>query len=85
VSATAIVSAWEYAARLFEPKPRLYSSPLALARHLDPRTGVSAALHAIDQALVDLVDTDEHDALLVTILRRKARVSSAPAGSPSGC
>jgi hypothetical protein len=67
VSATAVLSPYEYAARLFEPKPRLYPSPLTLARHIDPRTGVSAALNIIDQALVDLVNTDEHDALLVTI------------------
>ena len=67
MSATAVASAWEYAARLFEPRPRLYPSPLALGQSLDTRTGVSAALRAIDQALVDLIDTDEHDALLVTI------------------
>ena len=67
MSATAVVSSWEYAARLFEPKPRRYATPLALARHLDPRTGFSDALRLIDQALVDLMDTDEHDALLVTI------------------
>ena len=67
MSATAVVSSWEYAARLFEPRPRLYGSPLGLAQTVEPKTGVSDALRLIDQALVDLMDTDEHDALLVTI------------------
>ena len=35
----ATVSAWEWAARQFEPKPRRYASPLALGRHLDPKAG----------------------------------------------
>src|SRR5579872_5830026 len=61
-------SALEYAARLFDPKPRRFPSPLALARHLDPRTGVSDALRLIDRTLVDLVDSDrDENALLVTI------------------
>lgn len=61
------ISPWEYAARQFEPRPRRFASPLALARNLDPRTGSSQALRAIDRALVALVDTDDHDGLLVTI------------------
>jgi predicted phage terminase large subunit-like protein len=68
------VSAWEYAARQFEPKPRTYVSPLALAKHLDPRTGTSAALRLIDQALVALADGDTpENALLVTIPPQEAK------------
>jgi hypothetical protein len=41
-------------ARSFEPRPRRYSSPLALARAVDRKTGTSPALEVIDAALVEL-------------------------------
>jgi hypothetical protein len=82
VSATAAVSAWEYAVRLFEPRPRLYASPLALASQVDPRTSVSDALRLIHQAIVDLVDTDEHDALLVTIPPREGKSTTCARRCP---
>jgi predicted phage terminase large subunit-like protein len=50
------LSAFEHAARFFEPKRRRHASPLALARHLDPRTGRTAALDLIDASLVALAD-----------------------------
>jgi len=56
----------EYAARAYEPKPRRYPTPGALARALDPLTGTSPALELIDAALVELVDgSPDHDALAV--------------------
>lgn len=59
------LSPWEYAARYFEPKTRRHPSPGALARDLDPKTGTSAALDLIDAELVNLLDDDEHDALMI--------------------
>lgn len=57
--------AWaDYAAELWNPARR-YASPGALAAALDPNTGTSPALDLIDQALVELFDSDEHDALAV--------------------
>lgn len=55
----------EYAARHFEPSPRRWATPGELAAALDPRTRTSPALDLIDQALADLVDGDEHDALAI--------------------
>lgn len=68
MSAPAVLDPYEWAARQFEPKPRRYASPLALARYLDPRTGSSTALRLIDQALVDLTDgTRPEQGLMVSI------------------
>jgi predicted phage terminase large subunit-like protein len=62
------LTAYEWAARQFEPRSRRYRSPLALGRHLDPKAGTSAALNLIDQALTDLVDGDApENALMVFI------------------
>jgi predicted phage terminase large subunit-like protein len=47
------VSVWEHVARAFEPRPRTWASPLALAQHLDPATVRTPALDLIDSALVD--------------------------------
>lgn len=58
-------SPWEYAARWFEPRPRRHATPGALSRALDNRTGTSPALTLIDQALTDLTDGDDHNALMI--------------------
>ena len=55
----------EYLARLFEPRTRRYENPGHLAARLDPKHGQTAALDAIDDALVTLIDGDEYDALAV--------------------
>lgn len=49
-------SPYEHAARLFEPRPRRYPSPGALARAVDPATATSPALDLIDQAIADLFE-----------------------------
>src|SRR5437879_2583950 len=62
-----VTSAFEYAARLFEPQPepeRKYATPGDLARALDPRTVQTPALELIDQRLVDLLDTPDGRLLL---------------------
>lgn len=51
---TQALSPWEYAARLFEPRPHRWPSPGAMARALDPGTRQTPALDAIDRTLVDL-------------------------------
>lgn len=47
---------WEYAARQFEPRPRRWPSPLAMAAELDPATVRTPALDLVDSALVDLAE-----------------------------
>jgi predicted phage terminase large subunit-like protein len=54
-------------ARAYEPRQRTYPSPLALARHLDPRTNRTDALDLIDRSLVELAEATDHDALMVMI------------------
>jgi predicted phage terminase large subunit-like protein len=72
--ATAALSPFKWAARQFEPRSRRYPSPLALGRHLDPKSGTTAALNLIDQALVDLVDGHGPDnALMVSIPPQEAK------------
>jgi predicted phage terminase large subunit-like protein len=53
-----VVSAWEAAARLFEPSPvvRHWATPGQMAKALDPTTVQTPALDLIDAALVDLAD-----------------------------
>ncbi len=69
-----VISAFEFAARAFEPRTRRYRSPLALGMHLDPKAGTSAALRLIDQALVDLIDGNrEENALMVFIPPQEAK------------
>lgn len=53
-----MTTAWEYAAAQFEPTRRRWATPGALATHLDPGTIATPALDLIDQALVELMDTD---------------------------
>jgi predicted phage terminase large subunit-like protein len=56
----------EHAARHFEPRPRRWATPGALAAALDPKTATSPALEAIDRELVALADhTVDADALAV--------------------
>ena len=57
----AVTSPLEYAARMFEPGRRRYTSPLHLARRLDPKHGASAALEHIDGALTELMDPASPD------------------------
>jgi predicted phage terminase large subunit-like protein len=58
-------SPWEYAARYFEPHPRPYGTPLALARALDRKVGDSPALILIDEELAALRPNPDIDALAV--------------------
>jgi predicted phage terminase large subunit-like protein len=68
------LTAYEWAARQFEPRTRRYPSPLALGRHLDPRSSTTAALNLIDQALVDLTDgNSDENALMVSIPPQEAK------------
>ena len=53
------LTAWEHAARAFEPKQRPYPTPGALAQSIDPRVVQTHALDLIDQALVDAYDTPD--------------------------
>ena len=56
------LTAWEAAARHFEPAGEhdsRWPTPGDLAHHLDPRTVQTPALDAIDQALIDLVNTPD--------------------------
>jgi predicted phage terminase large subunit-like protein len=56
----------EYAARAFEPKPRRYETPGALARALDPLAKTSPALDLIDGELVELAEgRTDHNALAI--------------------
>lgn len=49
-----------------QPRGHKHASPLRLARHIDTRTGRTAALDCIDTALVDLIDgRDEHNAVMI--------------------
>jgi predicted phage terminase large subunit-like protein len=58
--------AWQEWARLCEPAPLRYASPGALAAALDPSTGTTAMLEAVDDALVELSAPDSpHDALAI--------------------
>jgi predicted phage terminase large subunit-like protein len=62
------VSALDWAeayARSFEPRARRYPTPLDMAVAVDSKTGRSPALDEINDALVELMETDEHDALAV--------------------
>lgn len=62
------VSPFEWAARMFEPHPRRYASPMNLARAVEPSTETSPALELINQALVELMaDDSPHNALAVSI------------------
>lgn len=54
-----ITSAFEHAARMFDPPERKYATPGELARALDPRTVQTPALDLIDQALVELFNTPD--------------------------
>lgn len=65
ISLTPGDSVGEYAARSLEPKVRRFPTPGALSRHLDIKTGQSAALELIDAELRALVDTDDYDALML--------------------
>lgn len=63
---TAVFSAFEYAARMFDPKRRRYRNPGHLAKRLDTKNYSSPALDLIDQELTDLIDpAADHDALMV--------------------
>lgn len=53
------LTAWEHAARAFEPRVRPYPTPGALARAVDPRVVQTPALDLIDQALVTAYDTPD--------------------------
>lgn len=56
----------EWAARHFEPRPRRYPTPGALARALDPRTGTSRPLDLIDDELRRLIDgPGDYNALMI--------------------
>ena len=63
----AVTSAWEFAARAFEPAPvpeRKWATPGALAVELDPRTRQTPALILFDQYLVELFETPDGRCLL---------------------
>lgn len=51
-----VLSPWEAAARLFEPRATAWPTPGALAKALDPRTAQTPALDQIDRALVDVAE-----------------------------
>lgn len=51
-----VLDAWEYAARLFEPRARRWATPGVMAAELDPATIQTPALDVIDQELVALAD-----------------------------
>jgi predicted phage terminase large subunit-like protein len=53
---TATLTAWEAAARMFEPPVRRWATPGELARQLNPKTIQTPALDLIDRALVDVLD-----------------------------
>ncbi|MET9339264.1 phage terminase large subunit [Nonomuraea sp. NPDC003804] len=53
------LTAWEAAARLFEPPRRRWASPGDLARHLDPKTRQTLMLDLLDDELVRLLDTPD--------------------------
>ena len=53
------VSAWEYAARMFEPPVDRFPTPGALAQHIDPRIKQTPALDVIDAAIVDTLNTPD--------------------------
>jgi predicted phage terminase large subunit-like protein len=55
----------EQAIRLYQPQERRYRRPGALAAALDPASRTSKALDLIDQALVDLEESREVDALAI--------------------
>lgn len=53
------LTAWEAAARMFEPPRRRWATPGELAQALDPRTVQTPALDVIDAELVRLADTSD--------------------------
>jgi hypothetical protein len=61
-----MTTAWEYAARAFEPRVRRWPTPGALAVELDPATVQTPALDLIDRELVALAD-GEFDRLMVFV------------------
>jgi predicted phage terminase large subunit-like protein len=72
------VSAWEAAARQFEPDPpqaRRWASPLDMAQDLDPTIVRTPALNLINQALVDVADSRE-DRLIVSMPPQEAKSST---------
>jgi hypothetical protein len=63
---TSAPSAFEYAARLFDPRRRRYATPGELARSLDMKTAASPALDLIDRELTQLMQPDSpHNALAI--------------------
>lgn len=59
-----VLSAFEYAARLFAPPERKWVTPGALAVELDPRTKQTPALELFDRYLVELFETPDGRCLL---------------------
>ncbi|MFG1963102.1 phage terminase large subunit [Nonomuraea sp. NPDC049028] len=53
------LTAWEAAARMFEPPRRRWATPGALAQHFDPKTRQTPMLDLLDAELVRLVDTPD--------------------------
>lgn len=60
------LTAWDAAAKYFEPPARRWDSPGALAAELTPTTVTTPALQLIDQALVDLMNVPD-GRLIVTM------------------
>jgi predicted phage terminase large subunit-like protein len=58
------ITAWEHAARLFEPRIRRWTTPGTMAAELDPATIQTPALDVIDRELVALAD-GKFDRLMV--------------------
>ncbi|WP_068325023.1 phage terminase large subunit [Janibacter terrae] len=74
-------SAFEFAARLFEPPTRAWATPGDLAQHLDPRTVQTPALDLIDTELARLLDTPD-GRLIITMPPQEGKSTRAAGDFP---
>ncbi|GII87076.1 hypothetical protein Ssi03_50660 [Sphaerisporangium siamense] len=78
------LTAWEAAARMFEPPVHRWATPGELAAAIDPTTVQTEALHLIDQALVDVAE-GRCDRLIVTVPPQEGKAPGSPQSVPCGC
>ena len=73
------------ASRMGLPPERRYRTPGDVAIALDPLARISAALEAIDEALVDLVDGEDYDALAVFLPPQEGKSERCSRRFPEWC
>lgn len=75
-------AAWESLLGYFKPRQSPYSSPVALAQQLDPRTVRTDALELIDAALVDVAER-RCDRLIITMPPQEGKSTTASRRFPT--